>query len=535
MTIPKIVARPVLASGPVSTGAEIAAAVNAIIDAYHAFQDVGWSILDSFEVGATVNLRNELLRWGATGGLYRWDGPLPKAVASGGTPASRGGVGSGGWLMVDLNGESIANQIFGKATLDLDFTKNIHKVYEPFGLTNKVLTDAVTTVRDSTATYDTPTSISTAAVNIPRIEYDGATGNALGLLAEDQRTNLFLHSEDFANAAWLQSPNADVNVTSDVIVGPNNGMTGDKFFEATTANTFRDLYQNISYTAGVTYCFSIYVKAGERTKAAFFFGATGAFTTERRVTVDFVSKTVTVGGLGATGGIQEQPNGWFRVWICGTADVTGVTPTIIRLLDNAGTTIYPGVVNSGFFIYGAQVEVGSFPTSYIPTAAAQNTRVADVISRALTVKNANAGSIFIEFNFTDYNKIGNTTIVSLNGSPQTSERGFALTVENNLVQAMIRNASGARSASIGVVNSLQPMKVLVSFDNIALKIIIAVNGVASEQLNPSAVDISAFVSHLYIAGGFRIAGGVSTHSKTVKRCSYFPRSMTVAEAQAITT
>jgi hypothetical protein len=182
-----------------------------------------------------------------------------------------------------------------------------------------------------------------------------------------------------------------------------------------------------------------------------------------------------------------------------------------------------------------QLELGSFATSIIRgSEGSQVTRSADVISRALTTTNANAGSIFVEFDLTSYSKVGNTTIVSLNAATQSNERGFALTIENNSIQAWIRSASSVSNASITVADSLQPMKALVSFDNIALKIMVAVNGVVSEVTNPSAVDISAFVSHLYIAGGFRISGAVGIHSKTVKRCTYIPRALTAAEAQALT-
>lgn len=52
----------------------------------------------SFETGATVNAKNELVV--STGGKYRWDGELPKTVPSGSTPGSTGGIGLGAWVSV---------------------------------------------------------------------------------------------------------------------------------------------------------------------------------------------------------------------------------------------------------------------------------------------------------------------------------------------------------------------------------------------------------------------------------------------------
>lgn len=52
----------------------------------------------SFDTGATLNVKNELLTH--TTGKYRWDGELPKTVSSGSTPESAGGTGLDKWVSV---------------------------------------------------------------------------------------------------------------------------------------------------------------------------------------------------------------------------------------------------------------------------------------------------------------------------------------------------------------------------------------------------------------------------------------------------
>lgn len=52
----------------------------------------------SFTAGATINTKNELLTF--TDGKYRWDGTLPKVIASNSTPTSTGGIGDGAWVSV---------------------------------------------------------------------------------------------------------------------------------------------------------------------------------------------------------------------------------------------------------------------------------------------------------------------------------------------------------------------------------------------------------------------------------------------------
>lgn len=68
--------------------------------AQQAISQYGYVTLDSFEDGNTLTLPNQVLRLEATGEYYRWDGPLPKTVAPGSTPASSGGIGAGAWLSV---------------------------------------------------------------------------------------------------------------------------------------------------------------------------------------------------------------------------------------------------------------------------------------------------------------------------------------------------------------------------------------------------------------------------------------------------
>lgn len=59
-----------------------------------------YSVIDSFELGATITQRNEALRHAATGQLYRWAGDLPKVVPTNSTPSDSGGIGTNSWLEV---------------------------------------------------------------------------------------------------------------------------------------------------------------------------------------------------------------------------------------------------------------------------------------------------------------------------------------------------------------------------------------------------------------------------------------------------
>lgn len=400
---------------------------------------------------------------------------------------------------------------FDKATLDLNFIQNNHKVYEPFGLTNKILSDAVATTRNSTANYQSPTVVATAAINTPRITYDATTGNALGLLAEEQRTNLLLHSQYTAASGetpptgWVISGTTGVTTT---VASPR--------FAGAIRTTQSGTAQREYYTHTVTL-----PAATTYTLSCFF--AAGTVATDRVMSVNTIdTPTGTTSLLGSA------------VLSAGVYSITFTTGAGGNYSVRIGLGCFD--VATGTVIHETpQLEAGPAATSYIPTTTAQVTRVADVISRALTTTNANAGAIFCEFDLTSYDKAaGQATIVKLVDSGNSVNRGFGLVLINNAFSAFIRNASANNSISVAVADSLLPVKALVSFDNTTLKVLVAINGVTNELTLGAPIDLAGFVSNLFFSGGSGMGGTFAVHSKTVKRCTYFPRSFTAAEAQAIT-
>lgn len=70
------------------------------VDINQAIIAAGYIPMDSFQLGAEITKRNEILRDETTGEYYRWDGDLPKSVPAGATPESAGGVGMGSWVGV---------------------------------------------------------------------------------------------------------------------------------------------------------------------------------------------------------------------------------------------------------------------------------------------------------------------------------------------------------------------------------------------------------------------------------------------------
>lgn len=81
--------------------------------AQQAIAQYGWIPVGTFQAGATLTLPNQILKDTTDGEYYRWDGSLPKTVASGSTPATSGGTGVGAWISV---GDSTLRSMLASAS-----------------------------------------------------------------------------------------------------------------------------------------------------------------------------------------------------------------------------------------------------------------------------------------------------------------------------------------------------------------------------------------------------------------------------------
>ena len=216
-----------------------------------------------------------------------------------------------------------------------------------------------------------------------------------GYLAEGARTNLITYSEQFDNAAWVKDSG---NISADTMLAPDGKSSADSFIEDTTTNV-HDIHPSLSVSIGTTYTASIYAKSKSGNRYILASGM-GLISAGYYITYDLSNGTVTNvggGGTGATYSIQSVGNGWYRCIVTFTAMST-LYP--IWNLNNTFITnnIYQGDGTSGIYLWGAQLEVGAFASSYIPTTTASVTRNAEIKTDiVLSNIDINKGSIYLEF------------------------------------------------------------------------------------------------------------------------------------------
>lgn len=229
----------------------------------------------------------------------------------------------------------------------------------------------MTFTRATTATYfGSDGLLKSAAVNVPRFDYDPVTLQPRGILIEENRTNTVVRSAEFDNAVWVKS---NATVTANSGMSPAGLMDADALIETVSASVEHEASQAISVTSGTAYTFSCYLKPFGRAAISLGLRVAAMWPGSSNQVVQFTltgigSAAVTSGSPSYT--ITAVGNGWYRCTITSTAAATGTAASRVQWV-----TAGDGV--SGVYVWGAQLEVGAFQTSYIPTSASSVTRGAE--------------------------------------------------------------------------------------------------------------------------------------------------------------
>lgn len=253
--------------------------------------------------------------------------------------------------------------------------------------------------------------IELVADNVARLDYPlgGAVNGCPALLVEPSAQNLALQSANF-NTTWLAQNSATVNTNT--AISPDGTQNADTINLAavsdsrvrqaiTVANsttyTVSCFYKNIALTTGQTFR----MRFNNALPPPNEFIATATIDLAAGTAIFAIGGTAGTGFSGTTTGrIENYGNGWYRVSMTFTVGTAGGNAGLFE----AGN-VDPGAVRS-FYAWGAQLETGSVPTSYIPTTTAAVTRSADVISRtsASALIGQSEGTLYCEFEFPNADK-----------------------------------------------------------------------------------------------------------------------------------
>jgi hypothetical protein len=285
-------------------------------------------------------------------------------------------------------------------------------------------------------------------LDIPRIDYTG--GGCPSILLEPLRTNIVLRSEDFYNASFIKN-------FSEVI--PNNTTAPDGTLTADTlsgdgTSGLHYLAQAVSATSGVAYTQSVFAKKGTNNFLQIIGTTTNSiYDSHSWANFDLENGDVGDTGTSATATITDFGNGWYRCTMTATATATASGNGFLLWLITSATSgrAETNSLTTSVHLWGAQLEAGAYPTSYIPTTTATVTRNADVISKTgiSDLIGQTEGVLFIETAALNNDLTGNRSISISDGSSD-NRIGINYNSTSNNIQTVV-TVAGVTQTSINYV------------------------------------------------------------------------------------
>ena len=356
-------------------------------------------------------------------------------------------------------------------------------------------------------------------------------------LFEAQRTNLATYSEQFDNAAWTKQR---ASISANATTAPDGTVSADKLVEDSSSLAGKYVSQSISVSSGTQYTISLYAKQSERSLLALSFaGGPNAVATFNlsNGTVEDSSDT----DLDAFS-IQSVGDGWYRCTLTTTSTITGSINFRGEVATSAATGTFPpaytGDGTSGIYIWGAQIEAGSYPTSYIPTTSSTVTRSADVYSSATTTRSADAasmtgtnfsewyrqdeGSLYVEAGY--IKAVANKSQLITDISDGTTANRMYLGKKFNsetLLEAGVNSGNTGQAFMLVTPTTMDGFKSAVAYsvDNMAHSVDASTVETDSSAAMPIGVNSLSFVSG---------------SNSIIKKLAYYPKRLTNAQLQAVT-
>lgn len=212
---------------------------------------------------------------------------------------------------------------------------------------------AVTRALNTATRVNSSGLIETVNADLPRFDYDPITLATKGLLIEETRANLLLHSSGVNEIAWTKDA-AGTGVVPIVVpnfaIAPDGTMTADRIQfnrgAGTTVSDFSRIFQFIG--GGDTRTATVYLKSND------------ANTYSIQLLTGSNVQTISV-----------TPSAFTRFSVSGANG----SNFMLRLVGSVGAS-----TTADILFWGAQLETGAFATSYIPTTTTSLTRNADGVS-----------------------------------------------------------------------------------------------------------------------------------------------------------
>ena len=360
----------------------------------------------------------------------------------------------------------------------------------------------------------------------PRFGYhnsaSAAPNTCSSLLLELSRTNEITNSEYIdASTDWTVN---SITVEDNSITSPENQTNAAKL-TGTGGSSQRRIYQSFSQVSGSDFTTSIFAK--EDTENILFLRLYNT-TDNVYANASFnLSTGVIASNTEGTAKIENYGNGWYRCILTGTPSTTTTTGGAYFNLTSDGNS----TSTTSLYLWGAQLEEGSYPTSYIPTYGTAAGRAPDVNTTAniSSVIGQQEGTFFLDFEFLD-------------GTTAENQNWIALESEDGQSRVLFYKSAATNN-----------LRLLVTADNSVVFAKSSLIAISPNTRYKVAVRYSSGDQGIAINGSMSGTGGTATYTRTsllsrvtfnesnvqpscrIHQCIVFDSGLTDSELETLTT
>ena len=370
--------------------------------------------------------------------------------------------------------------------------------------------------------------IETVAVGKSRLNYpliDGVVNGCPSVLLEPTRSNLITKSEDIEGF----SQKTNVTITNNQTTSPDGNINASNVIPINVNNIHQIQNTPISFISGADYTVSAFVKANGYNYFSIKFASTlGVFSDDLAWFNVSNGTTGTISPNIDDTSIEDYGNGWYKITATQQANATGNGKIFLGISNADNTPIFLGNGSSGIYIWGYQVEQGSYATSYIPTSGSAVTRVADTANGAgdASTFNDSEGVLYVETSALS-NDLSERRFGLSDGTSSNVVRVGYTSISNRII-AVIYNGSNQAVMTYTSPDITQNSKIAVKYK--ANDFALWVDGVKRSTDTSGSV----FTANTLNSLDFNIGGGSHFYSET-KDVRVYNTALTDAELQTLTT
>ena len=348
-----------------------------------------------------------------------------------------------------------------------------------------------------------------------RLNYDPTNPQDPHLLLEPSRANLITYSELFDNSYWTKE-NSSIGTG---IVSPMGDTDAQNVIEDTTTGRHRIRVLG-SVSSGTSYSFSVWAKSTNRNlviNADALFNARSGFNLSTGVVADTTSGTAT---------ITAFPNDWFLCTVTGAATSTQTQVFYLQMQTGTTDANYTGDGSSTLSLFGAQLEAGSYPSSYIPTSGSAVTRTADfcnIPSGLENVLNTSEGTLFFDLT------VSSTSLMRISISDSSSLNDYILLdLNGGNFKPTVRSDSGYFSPTLKAATVGERIKIAFTYSSNQIRMTYDGNTPTTTSITYAPIDTFDLFNFSLFTGNTQIWQG------KIYQAMYFNTALTNAELKTLT-